>query len=145
VFARQTTRYRQIIDRIETIVRRGVGEPLHVADLCRVAAVSERTLRNAFHKVHGVSPYRYMRAFRLTQARQALLSSDVRPGTITQIAMRFGFLELGRFAVDYRSTFGESPSATLRRSPAAWRNLTVRVSGGETRSVYSDRSASTPA
>jgi transcriptional regulator GlxA family with amidase domain len=145
VFARQTRRYRQIIDRIETIVRRGVGEPLHVADLCRVAAVSERTLRNAFHKVHGVSPYRYMRAFRLTQARQALLSSDVRPGAITQIAMQFGFLELGRFAVDYRSAFGESPSATLRRSPTARRKLPARVSRGGARTAYADQDASTPA
>jgi len=53
-------------------------------------------------------------ALRLTQARRALLSAE--RGTVTQIAMRFGFLELGRFAVDYRSTFGERPSETLRRS-----------------------------
>ena len=85
-------------------------------DLCRAASVSERTLRNAFRKVHGVSPYRYLRVFRMTQARQALLSADSRRGTVTEVAMQFGFLELGRFAVDYRSAFGECPSATLRRA-----------------------------
>jgi transcriptional regulator GlxA family with amidase domain len=118
-------RYRQIVGRIEELLRNDRGEQLHVDDLCRAAAVSERTLRSAFRKVHGVSPYRYLRGFRMTQARQALLSAGSRHGTVTEVAMQFGFLELGRFSVDYRSAFGECPSATLRRaldreaSPAA--------------------------
>ena len=109
-------RYRQIVCRIEELLRNDLGEQLHVEDLCRAAGVSERTLRNAFRKIHGVSPYRYLRTFRMTQARQALLSADSRRGTVTEVAMQFGFLELGRFSVDYRSAFGECPSATLRRA-----------------------------
>jgi transcriptional regulator GlxA family with amidase domain len=109
-------RYRQIVGRIEELLRTDRGEQLHVDDLCRAAAVSERTLRNAFRKVHGVSPYRYLRGFRMTQARQALMSAHARRGTVTEVAMQFGFLELGRFSVDYRSAFGECPSVTLRRS-----------------------------
>jgi transcriptional regulator GlxA family with amidase domain len=109
-------RYRQIVSRIEELLRVDRGEQLHVDDLCRAAAVSERTLRNAFRKVHGVSPYRYLRGFRMTQARQALMSAGARRGTVTEVAMQFGFLELGRFSVDYRSAFGECPSVTLRRS-----------------------------
>jgi transcriptional regulator GlxA family with amidase domain len=109
-------RYRQIVGRIEELLHTDRGEQLHVDDLCRAAAVSERTLRNAFRKVHGVSPYRYLRGFRMTQARQALMSARARRGTVTEVAMQFGFLELGRFSVDYRSAFGECPSVTLRRS-----------------------------
>jgi AraC family ethanolamine operon transcriptional activator len=109
-------RYRQIVDRIEALLRSDRGEQLHVDDLCRVAAVSERTLRNAFRKVHGVSPYRFLRGFRMTQARQALMAAGARRGTVTEVAMQFGFLELGRFSVDYRSAFGECPSTTLRRA-----------------------------
>jgi AraC-like DNA-binding protein len=109
-------RYRQIVDRIEALLCSDRGEQLHVDDLCRVAAVSERTLRNAFRKVHGVSPYRFLRGFRMTQARQALMAAGARRGTVTEVAMQFGFLELGRFSVDYRSAFGECPSTTLRRA-----------------------------
>jgi AraC family ethanolamine operon transcriptional activator len=109
-------RYRQIVGRIEQLLQNDRGEQLHVDDLCRAAAVSERTLRSAFRKVHGVSPYRYLRGFRMTQARQALLSAGTRHGTVTEVAMQFGFLELGRFSVDYRSAFGECPSETLRRA-----------------------------
>jgi transcriptional regulator GlxA family with amidase domain len=115
-------RYRQIVGRIEQLLQNDRGEQLHVDDLCRAAAVSERTLRSAFRKVHGVSPYRYLRGFRMTQARQALMAAGSRHGTVTEVAMQFGFLELGRFSVDYRSAFGECPSETLRRAldrPAA--------------------------
>jgi transcriptional regulator GlxA family with amidase domain len=120
-------RYRQIVCRIEELLQNDRGEQLHVDDLCRAAAVSERTLRNAFRKVHGVSPYRYLRGFRMTQARQALLSAGSRHGTVTEVAMQFGFLELGRFSVDYRSAFGECPSATLRR--AMERELSGEITG----------------
>jgi AraC family ethanolamine operon transcriptional activator len=33
---------------------------------------------------------------------------------VTDIAMRLGFWEMGRFASDYRDMFGELPSVTLR-------------------------------
>jgi len=35
--------------------------------------------------------------------------------TVAKIATRFGFTELGRFSVEYREMFGESPSTTLHQ------------------------------
>ena len=49
--------------------------------------------------------------------RRALQGADWKSTTVTQVATNYGFWELGRFSVAYRSLFGESPSATLRRQP----------------------------
>jgi hypothetical protein len=36
---------------------------------------------------------------------------------VTSVATDHGFSELGRFSVQYRTLFGESPSASLQRPP----------------------------
>jgi len=56
---------------------------------------------------------------RLSRARRALLSADCKLVTVTEIATCFGFAELGRFSVEYRKVFGESPSQTLHHASQA--------------------------
>jgi AraC-like DNA-binding protein len=53
---------------------------------------------------------------RLSQVRGALLSARGQLVTVTEIATDFGFAELGRFSVEYRKVFGESPSETLHQA-----------------------------
>lgn len=84
-----------------------------VVDICTELGVSERTLRYAFREYVGLSPVAYLRACRLNRVRAVLAASDPQETKITQVAMRFGFLHLGRFAGDYKQMFGEMPSETL--------------------------------
>lgn len=107
----------RLVQQAEALALASVDEPLHVSALCHVIGVSERTLRKAFHRVHGVPPCRHLRMLRLSNARQALLSADGTLTKVTEIAMSFGFAELGRFSVEYKKAFGESPSQTLYRTP----------------------------
>jgi AraC-like DNA-binding protein len=63
----------------------------------------------------GRRAYLWLRRMHLV--RWALRSADAEKTTVTAIATDHGFWELGRFAVAYRSLFGEAPSAALRRPP----------------------------
>jgi hypothetical protein len=46
----------------------------------------------------------------------AVRCADPANTSVAEIARTYQFLELGRFAVNYRTIFGDMPSATLRRS-----------------------------
>ena len=102
-----------LVERAEQLALADLDEPLHITALCRALEVSERTLRKAFHKIHGLPPCRHLRMLRLSQARRTLMSANSQVATVTEIAVGYGFPELGRFSVEYRKVFGESPSQTL--------------------------------
>jgi AraC family transcriptional regulator, ethanolamine operon transcriptional activator len=113
--------------------RNNVGQPILVADLCRVAEISERTLRNVFYEYFGVGPVRFLKARQLQETRSALMKASAAE-TVAQIAARFGVWDLSLFARNYRALYGESPSDTLR----SWRPLhDVPAAGSDLESVRS--------
>ena len=90
------------------------GETVYLADLCGVTGVSERTLRTVFQESYGMSPVQYLRLRRLHQVRKALRRADADLNTVQSVANRFGIWHMGRFAVEYRRLFSESPLETLK-------------------------------
>lgn len=108
------TSRQQVVERAESYVRAHPDTAVPISRLCRIAGVSERGLRNAFHSVRGMSPKQYLLTERLHGVRRALTASGCQPTTVTDAATNYGFFELGRFAASYREAFGEAPSDTLR-------------------------------
>ncbi|MEU8614039.1 AraC family transcriptional regulator [Actinoplanes sp. NPDC048791] len=90
------------------------GRAVTINDLARTAGVSVRSLQEGFHRHTGMSPMTYLRRLRLAKAHEDLLRPDSGGRTVTEIAYRWGFLHLGRFAAAYRAQYGHSPSQTLR-------------------------------
>lgn len=87
--------------------------PITLADIVSASGVPGRTLFKHFEDWKGISPMRHLRNARMVQVRQALLRADPEQ-SITAIAMGLGFSHMGRFSVEYRRRFGESPSQTLK-------------------------------
>ena len=92
-----------------------IGESLSIRDLCSVTRASYGTLEKGFRETYGMSPLAYLRALRLFRARTELRQPNPET-TVTGVAIQCGFLELGRFSVQYRERFGETPSETLHKA-----------------------------
>ncbi|MBW2404823.1 MAG: AraC family transcriptional regulator [Deltaproteobacteria bacterium] len=91
--------------------------PVFLPDLCVAAGVSARTLQYVFRDLYGMGPIRYFKMRRISQAHDLLRRATPESGAIKRAALDAGIHELGRFSVEYRKLFGESPSATLTRAP----------------------------
>jgi AraC family ethanolamine operon transcriptional activator len=113
---RRTTRA-YVVDRAMEFMEARLAQPVAVGDVCAALRVSPRTLRYSFEEIVGVSPTRYLLARRLNGARRDLLQSGA-SATVEEIALRWGFWHMSRFAYFYRLTFGERPSETCRRAYA---------------------------
>jgi AraC-like DNA-binding protein len=106
-----------VMRRLEEVTMSTPDRPLYMPQLCKTVGASYTTLRDCCQEYLGMSPKRYLWLRRMHLVRRALRIADAAKTTVTEIATDYGFWELGRFAVAYRSLFGELPSATLRRPP----------------------------
>ena len=106
-----------IMRRFHRVIEEHIDQPLYVPQLCRKVGASIRTLNACCHEHLGMGPKRYLLLRRMNLVRQALGESTPADTTVTEIATRYGFWQFGRFAVEYKALFGESPSATLSRPP----------------------------
>jgi AraC-like DNA-binding protein len=107
----------RIMVRFEEVLAEHLSPPLHMLELCKLIVVSDRTLRSCCAEFLGMSPIRYVLLRRLKAVRGALRDADPDMVSVAEVAHRFGFAQLGRFAARYRATFGEAPSTTLQRIP----------------------------
>lgn len=106
------------VKRAINYIQAHLDSPLTITDIATASNVPGRTLFKHFKDWKGVSPMRYLRDARLARVRDALRAADAEQ-SITTIALRFGFTHMGRFALEYRRRFGESPSETLRKPRGA--------------------------
>lgn len=104
-----------IMRRFRRAVEEDPDQPLYIPELCAAIRVSDRTLRLSCQEQLGMSPKRYLMLRRMHFARRALRDGSPGTTTVTEIAAQYGFWQFGRFAGEYKSLFGEAPSATLHR------------------------------
>lgn len=102
-----------LVRRAEDYLQDRIDSLIQVRHLCTELGVSERTLRRAFIDAVGLPPSTFIRNLRMSRVRQELLHADKSRSTVGDIAMQHAFWELGRFASEYRTLFGEYLADTL--------------------------------
>jgi AraC-like DNA-binding protein len=106
---------RRAVREARQFIDTNLTRPLTIAVIARAAGVSVRGLQQQFQADLGQTPTNYLRDRRLERARADLADASPASGiTVAEIASRWGFTHLGRFAIAYRVRFGESPSQTIR-------------------------------
>jgi len=95
-------------------MRANVGRDWTVVDLATAAGVSSRTLQRQFKMFLGKTPHAALRDIRFDCARRELLQS-LPEEKVMDLALRCGFAHCGRFSIEYRRRYGETPSQTLKR------------------------------
>jgi AraC-like DNA-binding protein len=105
-----------------TAVRRAVShidehieEPITLGDLAEAARISPRALQAAFRRHLGTTPLSYLRAVRMGLAHRDLQAAEPGSGrTVAEIAGKWGFPQLSRFARDHYRRYGVLPRDLLR-------------------------------
>ena len=88
--------------------------PVSRARLAEIAGVSIRSLSRAFVKWHGVGPMRFLKERRMEAVRMELINARPENTKVSDVALRYGFSELGKFSLLYKSIYNEKPSETLK-------------------------------
>ncbi|MDA4848924.1 AraC family transcriptional regulator, partial [Hoeflea poritis] len=85
----------RIVKRAEDYMRANADKPVTIERLAREAGCSERALQYGFKEFRHKSPLTVLRDIRLENAFDDLVQAS---GSVTEIAFRWGFGNLGRFS-----------------------------------------------
>ncbi|SDU90477.1 AraC family transcriptional regulator [Pseudomonas sp. ALS1279] len=102
-------------ERLVQFIDDNLKQDISLEQLAQLAHMSPRSLYALFDKHLGTTPKHYIRQRKLERVRACLSDPVARVRNVTEVALDYGFLHLGRFSESYRSAFGELPSDTLRR------------------------------
>tara|TARA_R110002049_G_scaffold308057_1_gene510748 strand:- start:199 stop:1149 length:951 start_codon:yes stop_codon:yes gene_type:complete len=112
---RHAANRRRLIAQAEDYLRANIAEPFVLGQCARAIGCSERMLERHFRAIYGVAPGAWFRCMKLEAVRRDLRYAGRRSANISDIAANWGFTHFGRFSVEYRRLFGETPSESLRK------------------------------
>lgn len=105
----------RFIRRAQEYISDHCHEPLTAGAIAANAGVSARSLFDGFRKYRSTTPMAFLRDLRLDKVHTEL-EHACELNTVTDTAMRWGFMHMGQFAGAYRRRFGYLPSETLAQA-----------------------------
>lgn len=100
----------------EGYIEAHLTDQITVDEIAEAAGLSVRGLQMAFRAYRDTTPLGFWRDLRLLRAHQSFMAQE---GSVTDVALKWGFTHFGRFSVMYREKFGFSPRDALRSARAA--------------------------
>ncbi|MFD4791247.1 AraC family transcriptional regulator N-terminal domain-containing protein [Streptomyces sp. NPDC058459] len=94
-------------------VREHYDQPLRVADLAAIAAMSPSSFHRHFLALTSMTPLEYQKQLRLNEARMRLLTGR---HDVASVGFSVGYSSPSQFSREYRRMFGTSPSQTASGS-----------------------------
>jgi AraC-like DNA-binding protein/quercetin dioxygenase-like cupin family protein len=88
-------------------IRDHYADEISLNQLARAAALSPQHLSQVFHRSVGLSPFQYLRRYRLDRAKQLLGETDL---TVTQVAAAVGYPDAYYFSRAFQRSEGLAPS-----------------------------------
>jgi AraC family transcriptional regulator, transcriptional activator FtrA len=88
--------------------RRRLADNIDIADMAKVAAMSERTFQRHFRDATGMPPKLWLQRERMFRAQELL---EVTESSLNDIAGQCGYASLETFRVAFRRAVGTSPAA----------------------------------
>ncbi|SEH35493.1 AraC family transcriptional regulator [Magnetospirillum fulvum] len=93
------------IQRVTAFIRSHYAEPLRVADLAALAAMSVPSFHRHFKAVTTMTPVQFQKQVRLQEARRRLVNAE----DVAGVGYAIGYESPSQFSRDYRRLFGTSP------------------------------------
>ena len=112
--APSTTSGRLNLRQINRYIHHHLADELRVADLAKLACLSEAHFSERFRIQTGLSPWQYVRRQRLSAARQLIMQSRL---PLADIAVQTGFANQSTLSHAFKSSFGMSPRELRQRRP----------------------------
>ncbi|CNE40190.1 helix-turn-helix domain-containing protein [Yersinia nurmii] len=102
-----------VLKRVQEYIESQLSQPLLLADLARLAELSEFHFARMFKQSTGLAPHQYVMKVRLERAA-SLLRHGALP--LTEIALACGFSSASHFSHRFKSAFGYTASALRQES-----------------------------
>jgi AraC-like DNA-binding protein len=97
------------VKRAIDFMQQHISTPISLSDIADIANVSIRTLQQGFRQFKNTTPMAHLLEMRMVAAHSEL-RDPYSTSTVSQIAAKWGFTHLGRFAAEYKKRFGHLPS-----------------------------------
>ncbi|WP_431799963.1 helix-turn-helix transcriptional regulator [Halobacillus andaensis] len=109
----ESTEWEAAVERVLEYIHHHLDGPIALSDLAAIASYSPYHLTKIFNKVTGISPFYYISAVRIQNAKTLLLNTNL---TIRDICLEVGYESLGSFTSSFMQKVGITP-AQYRAQP----------------------------